>query len=123
MSYILPPPQPQGVGFKPGADERRNKGGRPKLDRNARGYLDAKTKPALRKLWKLTDNADPGIALTALVAFLRKCIPDLKAVAHQGTVSTAPALGNLTPEDLTELAKMRRELEAKVAAATDADPH
>lgn len=65
-------------------------------------FLKAKTLPALRRLYKLTRNADPAIAGPALKVFLSKVIPDAKTLELSGPGGESLMKG-IEPEKLTAL--------------------
>lgn len=77
------------------------------MDPKVREYLDAKTLPAVKRLWRLCKNTDPYVALGALKVFLAKRLPDVKAGIEDGEAATAEeaisiaearAMANLKPE-------------------------
>lgn len=114
------PHRPQA--FKSGAEWTGNAKGRPKLDRTVRKYLDTKMPFAVRKVWALCSNPDAQIALAALNLFLRKCLPDLKPVERRALeAETSPLPEGATMDDVRELAKLRKRLEAQVA--DEPEPH
>ncbi len=109
--------------FKPGPDSRRYSAvGRPRFDSIVRGWLDEKTQPALEKLWAMTDHEDPFIALPALVAFLKKCIPDLKPAEQAKAKAAVSEAGDVTVAAAERLANLHKKLEAQVEAL-GREPH
>ncbi len=107
--------------FTPG-DIRINRQGRPKLDREVREYIDTHLDRAMRRLWRLTSHNDPYIALGALNLFLKKGLPDLKAIEPAKAPKALALPDGITIEHVTEMAKMRRRLEAQVEAVDVDEP-
>jgi len=94
--------------FKPG--QSGNPNGRPPIPKDVKAYLEARTLPALKKLWRLCRNEDPYVALPALKAFLAKRLPDLKAIEVSADEEAAETL-RLTLEEAKALAALQQPTE------------
>lgn len=114
--------------MKPGTftagDVRINRGGRPKLDREVREYIDSHLPRAMRRLWRLCCHSDPYVALGALTLFLKKGIPDLKPAEKLSGAATDSADASTPSADVvTQLASLHKKLAKQVEALDGAEPH
>ena len=105
-----PNPNPKGR-FKKG--QSGNPQGAKALPLDVREGLKVNAPAALAKLWELTDSADEDVRLKALIAYLKKCVPDLSSVEVSGPDGSPIGIA-VGFED--SVAKVQRAIEAAKAS-------